>query len=801
MRYRDTKLNILLTILVFIAVVMFNAFYIMAYTDRIQDLTYDNAVYETRLDMISIDDNIIKMKYEFKDNNSTNVEVVLNPKENYINEFIYSNNEYHQTCIRKASAMELDSTDDTYYLYFLDDNNRLGKTELKNVFNIINDKFFIFEGTNGKVIYNNDLTSKHFFTYINANGDQDVSKIKELINNHDAFAGIFSINGIDEIVTGVEFGPNIYLSRFYSTEAYQLEVRNLYVMSAIIVSATAVSIVLIIIGSFYVMKKQDKLIAISRFSARRNDAIIIRAKRNGKIIEINHDIKEFDSHPERFKNIFDFITIDGHSGKDIVRTRDKKICLFDLDGKKKYIEFIVFSYNFTYYLIGSDVTNDYLFVNRLKDLTSKNVVTDLPNYYSLMEDFNKIKENSFNKILTFFAINILEYTEISKLFSASVIDDICRVVRDRVMTYIGEDNLLYHTDKDKFIVVLTSTIKEENNKIIEYIKSALHETFPVKTHTLYVKFKYASYELTGAMTSKIEFDQMNDRLSAALEVSKTSINRDFITYDATIQNMIDYKIQMQADLVKAIDQNELMMYYQPQYDVEENRIAGFESLIRWNNPKYISTSPQVYIELAEQNGLIIEIGNFIIREVFKSAKVFEQYGVHISINVSPAQLLQAGFTNFLLEEFERNELKPGTIAIEITETFLMENFGVIIEKLVLLRNKGFSIHLDDFGTGYSSLQYLKELPIDTIKTDKEFIKNLENDKSTQIIIKGIISLAKSIDLKVISEGVETKAQADILKRAGTDYFQGYLISKAVPMDQAIDMVKNGVDIYGKKAKK
>lgn len=124
----------------------------------------------------------------------------------------------------------------------------------------------------------------------------------------------------------------------------------------------------------------------------------------------------------------------------------------------------------------------------------------------------------------------------------------------------------------------------------------------------------------------------------------------------------------------------------------------------------------------------------------------------------------------------------------------MENFSVVIEKLNILRNHGFRIHLDDFGTGYSSLQYLKELPIDTIKTDKEFIKNLENDKTSQLIIKGIIGMAKSINLSVISEGVETKGQAEILKRAGTNYFQGWLISKAVPLDKALDMAKNGVDI-------
>ena len=254
---------------------------------------------------------------------------------------------------------------------------------------------------------------------------------------------------------------------------------------------------------------------------------------------------------------------------------------------------------------------------------------------------------------------------------------------------------------------------------------------------------------------------------------------------------------MQEDLTKAVENEEFVMYYQPQMDLQTNRISGFEALIRWDNPKYATTSPQEYIELAEKSGHILDIGNFVIKDVFRTAKILEEYGCHVSINVSPAQLFQAGFTTNLLEQFAENNLKTGSIAIEITETFLMENFKLIVDKLNILKNRGFSIHLDDFGTGYSSMLYLQQLPIDTIKTDKEFVKLLSRDAESQSIIKCIVELSRTLDLKVVSEGVETEEQKSILKDLKVDTIQGYLLSKPVKFDEALELVKK-VNLKNKK---
>jgi EAL domain-containing protein (putative c-di-GMP-specific phosphodiesterase class I) len=247
--------------------------------------------------------------------------------------------------------------------------------------------------------------------------------------------------------------------------------------------------------------------------------------------------------------------------------------------------------------------------------------------------------------------------------------------------------------------------------------------------------------------------------------------------------------EMEKALVKGLKENEFRMFLQPQYNVTTERIDGFEALLRWNNPKYKDKSPQVYVELAEQRGHMLDIGRFVIKESFRLAKALESYDIHISINVSPIQILQVGFAGEIIETAESLNLNPNNIAIEITESFLMENFMLVNEKLKLLKQKGFRIHLDDFCTGYSSMLYLKDLPVDSIKIDREFTKYVETSNVNLNIVKTICSLANNLDLGIICEGVETEEQRDIIQKLGCDVIQGFLISKAVSFDMAKELLE------------
>jgi EAL domain-containing protein (putative c-di-GMP-specific phosphodiesterase class I) len=212
-------------------------------------------------------------------------------------------------------------------------------------------------------------------------------------------------------------------------------------------------------------------------------------------------------------------------------------------------------------------------------------------------------------------------------------------------------------------------------------------------------------------------------------------------------------------------------------------------LIRWNNPKYYHQSPARFIELAETNNLIIPLAKFINEESMRIAKLLEPYNIEVSLNVSPVQILQAGFVNELVELTKQYEVDPNNIALEITETFLMENFDAVNAKLKLLQGYGFKIHLDDFCTGYSSMLYLKELPINSIKIYKEFTRFLNTDSYSRAIVNKLAALANSLELEIIVEGVEDEKQVAFLSKNGCNIIQGFIISKAIKVDECINLIE------------
>ena len=297
------------------------------------------------------------------------------------------------------------------------------------------------------------------------------------------------------------------------------------------------------------------------------------------------------------------------------------------------------------------------------------------------------------------------------------------------------------------------------------------------------------YSIEGAKAANLTAASIYDSAYSALERAKNSRLLKTAIYNNEFGQSLSRDQLMEQDLFTAVKNREFIMFFQPQYNTRIGKIVGFEALIRWSNPKYLHEQVENYIKMAERNGLIMDIGRIVIEETFKFAKAIEDSGIHISMNVSPAQLLHSGFVNELESYYDQYQLKKGMISIEITETFLMENSADVITKLRLLKDKGFGVHLDDFGIGYSSMLYLKDLPVDTIKIDKEFIKDATSDKASRNIVTRIVQLALGLDLNLVAEGVETEKQMDFLSRIGCDVIQGYLISKPVDETGALDLIK------------
>ena len=239
------------------------------------------------------------------------------------------------------------------------------------------------------------------------------------------------------------------------------------------------------------------------------------------------------------------------------------------------------------------------------------------------------------------------------------------------------------------------------------------------------------------------------------------------------------KVDIRNELQNALDNHEIYLMYQPQIG-KNNITSGVEALVRWKNKKLGNVSPIEFITIAEDDGIICQIGDFIIAKALEDiasiqARTSQQF--RLSLNVSVRQLLRIDFLDTLLSHIKRSGINPNLITIEITENLFIENPDYILPILNAIRAQGISISLDDFGTGYSSLSIVRKLPINELKIDKSFIDEINTDKRDRKMVDNFIAIAKNLDCSTVAEGVESSDQAETLQKMGCDYIQGYLYSK------------------------
>lgn len=257
------------------------------------------------------------------------------------------------------------------------------------------------------------------------------------------------------------------------------------------------------------------------------------------------------------------------------------------------------------------------------------------------------------------------------------------------------------------------------------------------------------------------------------------------------------RVTLLKKLKNSVINNELKVFYQPQVDALKNEIIGFEALIRWYNDKLGSVPPAEFIPFAENMGYITKIDDWVLNKVLYTASIWKEKGYKFStifVNVSPIQLKRNDFKDHILSTCEKYNISPALLGIEITERTLVEICKEEIELLNELIESGISVAIDDFGIGYSSLNYLIKLPSTVLKIDKSIIDNIDNYKN-KAVISGLVNISKSLNFKIIAEGVETREQTDILTGLGCNLIQGYYFSKPLPEDEIEDLLKNKGNIY------
>ena len=307
--------------------------------------------------------------------------------------------------------------------------------------------------------------------------------------------------------------------------------------------------------------------------------------------------------------------------------------------------------------------------------------------------------------------------------------------------------------------------------------------FRIDGHELYVTLSLgiSLYPNDGS-----GFESLSRSADAALYQAKASGRDRFQFFTAELNDRSRQILRMENALRRALAHEEFELHYQPQWDMVDNRIIGLEALLRWRDPEEGWVAPADFIPLAEKNHLILPLGEWVIRAACTQNCLWQAKGLQplpVAVNISSLQISQPAFSQIVAQTLEDTRLQPEYLELELTESILMEKAETAIDTLRALKSMGLRLAIDDFGTGYSSLSYLKHLPIDKLKIDRSFVRDIATDPNDVMIIRAIIGLADSLQLKVLAEGVETRAQTDFLLGEQCQEAQGYYFSQPLPPDR------------------
>ncbi|WAG54143.1 EAL domain-containing protein [Clostridium estertheticum] len=410
-------------------------------------------------------------------------------------------------------------------------------------------------------------------------------------------------------------------------------------------------------------------------------------------------------------------------------------------------------------------------------LANYDALTGLTNRKKLLENIRDLLKNK-NENLAVFFITLDKFKAINESFGHQVGDIVLAKVAERLENNIAKSkDIVSRIGGDEFIVIIRDLISAAGaTKIAEKIVEILSRAYIYNEESLYIG---ASVGISLFPQHGNDVDTLIRNADLAMYEVKNSGGHGYRLYNNIMSSNNRHMLEMEKNLKSAMERNEFITYYQPIIDLKLMKVLSAESLIRWKcGDKVIQ--PIEFIPIAKKIGKMVEIDNWMLHNACAQCKKWQNSGsknFSISVNTSYKQLIQANFVQLVMNICCNQSLDPKYLNLEITEDEAMEDINLIIKVLLELKSCGIKISMDDFGTGYSSLSWLSKLPIDTIKIDRSLIINLDNNSKSIVIIKAIIAVADSLDIKVIAEGIETKTEFLTLKELGCQCIQGYLIGK------------------------
>ncbi len=361
-------------------------------------------------------------------------------------------------------------------------------------------------------------------------------------------------------------------------------------------------------------------------------------------------------------------------------------------------------------------------------------------------------------------------------------------VAERLVQEFREEDTVSRLGGDEFIMLL-SNLSTEKNKAVSHVATVvnkvlevLRKPYEVQRHDLHIS---ASIGITLIPNQNSSVEQLLKQADTAMYAAKRNGKNSYSFYQPEMQYEADKRLMLEKELHQALQDEQFDLLFQPQYDQNWN-LLGYEALVRWHHPDKGIISPADFIPVAEDNGLIIEIGEQILLQACRQMVRWQQQSnpvPHLSVNISPRQFADKRFVNKVAAVIRKTGVNPQQLILEITEGLIIKHVRTSIEKMTTLKKLGIKFSIDDFGTGYSSLAYLTKLPIDQLKIDRSFVCNLEHSANDAVIVDTIVAMARHLKLDLIAEGVETEEQLNYLTQCGCQCFQGYYFSRPLSSKQ------------------
>ena len=436
--------------------------------------------------------------------------------------------------------------------------------------------------------------------------------------------------------------------------------------------------------------------------------------------------------------------------------------------------------------VTSDITEQKVLEEKVKNLADFDILTGLPNRNKFIENLNQLIEETVNSDNKFAVIklDIDGFKYVKDTLGSQVGDELLKQFPNRIAKHLTSKDFLARRSGDEFMILIDNiesidALKVKVNKIIECLKTP----FYIKDYELYItaSIGICTYPENGVTSLEL---MRNASYALQTAIKRGKNNYYILSNSSSIQSFKNYSIG--RDLKKAVEDREMILYFQPRIDSETNQIIGAEALIRWNHPEWGLISPHEFLTIAEENGLITEIDDWVLYEACHQIKHWKNRHMHvvpISINISAIHFMKTDWPSKVATIIRDAGIQPHDLEFEITESTILNNSEVVKNSIFMLKELGISIALDDFGKGYSSLSNLTQYPFDVIKIDKVFIRNMNQSSRDLHLTKSIIYMAKGLQLRVVAEGVETLQQLNILQQEKCHEIQGYLYSHPVPINE------------------